>query len=60
MKNRIAFFRYLDELKASGIVNMYRAGSFLQEDFGMERKQAQLILIEWMAARNKERFRKVQ
>ena len=39
---------YLDQLRESGKVNMYGAGQYLREKFGLERKEAKEILLEWM------------
>ena len=40
------FFKYLDELSDSGVSdNMLPV--LLQEDFGISKKQAELIVIEW-------------
>ena len=39
---------YLDSLRESGETNMFGAGAYLQEEFGLERKEASLILVDWM------------
>lgn len=39
---------YLIALRNSGIVNMLRAGPYLQTYFGIDRKEAKTILIEWI------------
>ncbi|KKL59926.1 hypothetical protein LCGC14_2210470 [marine sediment metagenome] len=41
-------FVFLDELRESGVTNMYGAGSYLEEEFGLNRKKASTILGEWM------------
>lgn len=42
------YFDYLDDLRESGVVNMFGAGEFLQKDWGMNRTEARTILAEWM------------
>ena len=39
---------YLDGLRESGVVNMFGAGQYLQEAFGLEKREARAILKEWM------------
>jgi hypothetical protein len=41
---------YLDNLRESGVTNMFGAGSYLQEEFDLERKDARDILSYWMAS----------
>jgi hypothetical protein len=41
-------FRYLDQLRKSGVTNMFGAGACLQEMFGMERREASKALTMWM------------
>jgi len=40
--------RYLDDLRESGKTNMYAAGSWLQDQFGLNREDARVILVQWM------------
>ena len=42
------YFEYLDELRESGVTNMYGAGSYLADEFGLERRKAREVLREWM------------
>lgn len=42
------YWIYLEQLRRSGIVNMFGAGPYLAEEFGLSIKQAQKILGEWM------------
>ena len=37
---------YLDALRESGITNMYGAGSYLQDEFGMTKQEAKQVLTE--------------
>jgi len=39
---------YLDALRESGATNMFGAGDYLREEFGMERSKARQILSYWM------------
>ena len=39
---------YLDALRDSGIVNMFGAGSHIQDEFGVTRHDANRILNHWM------------
>jgi hypothetical protein len=41
-------FVYLDELRESGVTNMFEAGSYLENEFTMDKKQAREILLKWM------------
>lgn len=40
--------RYLDALRESGITNMFGAGEYLVEEFGLSREQARQVLLYWM------------
>ena len=51
MKNE--YFEYLNNLRESGVTNMYGAGPYLQQAFGLTKYEARDILIQWM-----ESFRK--
>jgi hypothetical protein len=42
------YFEYLDELRLSGETNMFGAGAYLQDEFGLDRREARAILMEWM------------
>jgi hypothetical protein len=41
-------FLYLDRLRESGIVNMYGARPYVEDEFGLGRQEAKELLIEWM------------
>ncbi len=41
-------FRYLDRLRRSGVTNMFGAAPYLQEEFGLDEKEARDILLKWM------------
>ena len=41
-------FMFLDELRSTGITNMFGAAPYIQEFFGVDRKVARGLLKEWM------------
>jgi hypothetical protein len=41
-------FEFLEDLRESGEVNMFGAGPYLQEVFGMSRHEARKVLLSWM------------
>lgn len=47
-KEMLMYFTYLDDLRESGITNMYGASPYLAEEFGLGEAEARAILIEWM------------
>ena len=48
MENREMYFDYLDQLRESGITNMFGASPYLQEAFDLDRYEAKDVLLEWM------------
>jgi hypothetical protein len=48
VRNEEDKFRYLYELQQSGETNMYGAGIYLQDEFGIDKKEARKILAFWM------------
>lgn len=42
------YTQYLNNLRESGVTNMFGAAPFLQEEFGITRSDAKEILAEWM------------
>jgi hypothetical protein len=49
-------FAFLDNVRESGKINMFGAAPVLQEVFGLDRREARDMLLEWMdtfAERNK-------
>ena len=45
-KNEV--FEYLDELRESGVTNMFGAAPYLQAQFDIGRSEAMTLLSEWM------------
>jgi hypothetical protein len=39
---------YLDDLRESGITNMFGAAPYVQEEFGLTLKKARSVLTYWM------------
>ena len=51
---------FLDNLRKSGQTNMFGAGPYIQQTFGVDRDQAKQIVIYWMETfsdRHPETFR---
>lgn len=47
-------FRFLDELRESGVTNMYGAGQYVQKEYGIDRQHATILLTAWMHAFDKD------
>ncbi len=41
-------FNYLDALRESGVTNMFGASPYLEDRFGMTRRDARASLLAWM------------
>ncbi len=41
-------FEFLDELRESGETNMFGAASYIQNEFGSDRKESRSFLKKWM------------
>jgi len=56
----LEYFVYLDELRESGVTNMFGAAEYLEAEFGMDRKEARTVLQLWMnqfsSAKNPEQY----
>lgn len=42
------YYMFLEDLRLSGITNMYGATSYLEEAFDISRNKASAVLLEWM------------
>jgi hypothetical protein len=42
-------FNYLNDLRESGVTNMFGAGIYLQEEFGLSKREAREFLAKWIA-----------
>jgi hypothetical protein len=52
-ENNKEYFEYLVALRDSGVTNMWGAAPYLQDYFGISRKESRDILIEWIESFNK-------
>ena len=41
-------FGFLDKLRDSGICNMFGSGVYLQEMFGINKRESKEVVLEWM------------
>jgi hypothetical protein len=41
-------FEYLDNLRESGITNMFGAGPYVQRHFGIQPNEARKLVVAWM------------
>lgn len=56
MKTTNKYWIFLEELRISGVTNMYGAGPYLQKEFGLDKKEAHKILADWMKNYNKDNY----
>ncbi len=42
------YWIFLERLRRSGVTNMFGAAPYLQDEFGLSRKEANKIIGEWM------------
>jgi hypothetical protein len=47
-ETRSLVYTFLDELRDSGETNMFGAGPYLMDEFGLTKYQSRIILGEWM------------
>ena len=45
-------FKYIDELRESGVTNMYGATSYIVWEFGISKNEARELLKKWMKSTN--------
>ncbi len=50
MPSTIEAYTYLDELRESGQTNMFGAGSYVESEFGISKKEAKDFVLGWMEA----------
>ena len=48
MTDKNEVFEYLEQLRESGITNMFGSVSFVMNEFGMEERQSVKLVSEWM------------
>ncbi len=49
------YFRFLDNLRESGVTNMYGAGPYLEEEFAVSEETARTILKQWLRSFSKDK-----
>ena len=42
------YYNYLNSLRDTGLVNMFGAAIYLENDFGLSKQEAKEILLKWM------------
>jgi len=57
MADKEQIFEFLDNLRESGITNMFGAGPYLEAEFDLDEREARALLVEWMKTFS-ERHRK--
>jgi len=50
---RVEVYTFLDNLRESGIVNMFAAGTYIQDAFNLSGPEARTLLTGWMQAYGK-------
>ena len=40
---------FLNVLQKSGVTNMFGAGSYVQDEFGFDKREARSIVTQWMS-----------
>jgi hypothetical protein len=53
--NKEEIFKYLQDLRDSGAINMWGAGAYLEDEFGLTRREAKAVLLEWFESFNKQK-----
>lgn len=55
-KTKNKYWIYLENLRKSGVCNMYGAAPYLEKAFDLPKKEAVNILTDWMKNYNKEDY----
>ena len=56
-KTKNKYWIYLENLRKSGVVNMYGAGPYLQKAFDLSKHEAATILVDWMENYKEEDYK---
>ena len=43
-------FLFLDDLRESGVTNMYGSGSYIRDEFGCSKQEATKLFVAWTEA----------
>lgn len=54
MANQLEMFRFLNRLRESGKTNMFGAGPYVAQAFGLSDKEGRKVLTDWMNWVNEE------
>ena len=54
------YWIYLENLRRSGITNMYGATPYLMEEFGLNQREAVEILVDWIKNYNRNDYKEVR
>ena len=49
------YFDFIDELRESGVTNMFGAVPYLMDEFILDNEEAKDILVRWMESFNDQR-----
>ena len=49
-----AYFKFLKDLRDSGVTNMFGATPYLEDAFDLDKYEARDILIKWMESYNEK------
>lgn len=55
-KEEKAIFDYLNELRDSGVTNMFGATPYIEKEFNMKNRDASEILSKWMSNYNENGY----
>lgn len=55
-KTKNKYWIYLEELRKSGVTNMFGAAPYLEKAFDLSHREATQILADWMKNYNKEDY----
>ena len=47
-KYEAEYYEFLDGLRESGITNMFGAATYLEKQFGLDKKTSRDVLADWM------------
>lgn len=50
------YWIYLENLRQSGVTNMFGASPYLQAEFGLSKSEANKILADWMRNYNRDDY----
>lgn len=48
MSTQLKYYTFLNNLRRSGVTNMFGASPYLREEFELDANMARKILVEWM------------